>query len=186
MKSEEIDINELVSQCQKGNPKFQKVWYNMFAPRMLAVCRRYFQSEDEAEDAMIEGMFHAYKNLQQFEGKGSFEGWMRMVMVRHCLMIIRKNHLSKQNTSSLEIMIQEGSVAPDVSGYDFEIILRLLDELPLGYRTVFNLYVMEDLSHKEIAEMMGISIHTSKSQLIMARAKLQKAVEKLGIKRNII
>ncbi len=140
---------------------------------MFGVCRRYIKNEQDAEDVMINGFFKVFTKIEQFNDKGSFEGWIRRIMVNESLMFLRKYNMN------LSIEIHENQAVtemePDTAIRE-EDILKLLDLLPIGYRTVFNLYVIEGYAHKEIAEKLGISINTSKSQLIKARKKLQQLI----------
>lgn len=140
---------------------------------MFGVCRRYIKNEQDAEDVMINGFFKVFTKIEQFNDKGSFEGWIRRIMVNESLMFLRKYNMN------LSIEIHENQAVtemePDTAIRE-EDILKLLDLLPIGYRTVFNLYVIEGYAHKEIAEKLGVSINTSKSQLIKARKKLQQLI----------
>ena len=141
------------------------------------------KNEVDAEDALIKGFFKIFNNLHTFKDEGSFEGWMKRIVVNECLMLLRKNH-----NINMMIAIEDAAVVNSlkvdfVDNLTYEDVLALLDELPVGYRTVFNMYVIEGYKHREIAEIMGISINTSKSQLILAKKKLQKLVKKkLNIK----
>ncbi|NJL15078.1 MAG: sigma-70 family RNA polymerase sigma factor [Microscillaceae bacterium] len=172
---------DLARQCQQGNPKAQKMVYERYAAKMLSLCLRYVPRDDEAEDLMIGGFLKVFQKIAQFKGEGSFEGWIRRIMVNECL-----NHLRKQRwlyaTSDLP-------PAPEMSqtiahDYGAEELLALVQDLPTGYRTVFNLYAIEGYSHKEIAEQLGINENTSKSQLARARALLQKKLQQHQDKLN--
>jgi len=138
---------------------------------MFGVCRRYIKNEQDAEDVMINGFFKVFTKIEQFKDNGSFEGWIRRIMVNESLMFLRKYNMN------LSIELNETQAVTEMdadSRIREEDILKLLDYLPIGYRTVFNLYVIEGFSHKEIAEQLGVSVNTSKSQLIKARKKLQQ------------
>lgn len=140
---------------------------------MFGVCRRYIKNEQDAEDVMINGFFKVFTKIEQFNEKGSFEGWIRRIMVNESLMFLRKYNMN------LSIELNETQAVTEMdadSQIREEDILKLLDYLPIGYRTVFNLYVIEGFSHKEIAEQLGVSVNTSKSQLIKARKKLQQLI----------
>lgn len=166
----------MISGCREGDPKAQKALYDKYAGLMLAICKRYILHHNDAEDVMIEGFYKVFTNIRQFDQRGSFEGWMKRIMVNEALMWLRKRKLtivemndsfslSENNTDTGHFELEEADV------------IKLLDALPDGYRTVFNLYVMEEFKHREIAEMLGISINTSKSQLILAKKKLKELIE---------
>ena len=164
---------ELIEQCRKGIRNAQRTLYEQYAGTMLAVCSRYIADRNEAEDVMIGGFVKVFGKLDQFKHEGSFEGWIRRIMVNESLTYIRRN---KQ--MYLEVDIEEAHRSPDYAVLDnhlhAEDLMKLIEQLPTGYRTVFNLYAIEGFSHKEIAEKMGISENTSKSQLSRARSLLQK------------
>lgn len=171
-----VTDQELVQACKKGNPKAQKELYDRYAPRMFALCKRYLPVTEEAEDALLEGFFKVFSHIEQYDGSGNFEGWMRRIMINQALMKIRKKHALK-NAVKPDGDLKDNSVSIQQQ-LEAEDILKLLDHLPEGYRTVFNLYAIEGYKHREIAEMLGISINTSKSQLILARKKLRHLLQK--------
>ncbi|MEQ6166818.1 MULTISPECIES: sigma-70 family RNA polymerase sigma factor [unclassified Ekhidna] len=163
---------ELLEGCRKGKASAQRGLYDRLAPKMLGVCLRYIRDREEAEHIMIGGIVKVFEKLDQFKSEGSFEGWVRRIVVNDCLMYIRKNR-----NMSLESDIETVSDHPDLSvmedSLSQEDLLKLIGELPVGYRTVFNLYAIEGYSHAEIAEQLNISENTSKSQLSRARKWLQ-------------
>ena len=169
----------LVAACRQGNAAAQEQLYSRFAPKMLALCLRYMRHEFDAEDALARGFVKVFRCLHQFEGKGSLEGWVRRIMVHESLSILRRRE-------SLTLSIEDcytGHLAADLPAADVELqaadLLRLVQELPAGYRAVFNLCALEGYSHPEVAELLGISEGTSKSQLSKARAVLQRQVAAL-------
>ena len=170
---------ELIAQCLRQERKAQQHLFERYSPTMMGVCRRYVGNREDAEDLMIEGFFKVMTNLEKYRGDGSFEGWIRRIMVNECLMFLRKRKLllADVELNNLDKAAQF-SVEDDLAAQD---ILNLLAQLPTGYRTVFNLYVLEGYKHREIAELMGISINTSKSQLILAKKRMQDLVIKKGI-----
>lgn len=173
---------EIISKCKKGDRKAQNLLFRQYAPVLKSICLRYMKNEVDAEDALIKGFYKIFSNLKAYSGLGSFEGWMKRIVINECLMLLRKN-----NNLSMTIPIEDAkgqNMKVDfVDTLTYEDILKLLDELPTGYRTVFNMYVIEGYKHREIGEALGISINTSKSQLILARKKLQELVKKkLNIK----
>lgn len=166
---------ELIEGCRQNDRKAQKMLYDLHSPIMFGVCMRYVKNREDAEDVMIAGFFKAMTNIHQFKGAGSFQGWIRRIMVNESLMFLRKQHNFKMTVEVNNIEIKsQVSVEDELSAQD---ILNLLDKLPTGYRTVFNLYVLEGYKHREIAELLDISINTSKSQLILAKQRLQSLVK---------
>lgn len=163
---------ELIAGCQKAESKAQKFLYERFASPMYGVCLRYLKNQMDAEEALLNGFMKIYQHIDKFEGKGSFEGWVRRIMVNEALAFLRKKE-------PLHMAIEDSHVqVANVVGADHDLnegeLLELLRTLPAGYRAVFNLYAIEGFSHKEIADMLNITEGTSKSQLSKARAMLQK------------
>jgi RNA polymerase sigma-70 factor (ECF subfamily) len=165
--------DQLIAGCKKQKPKAQKAIYEKMAGKMLGVCVRYLHDREEAEHVMIGAMVKVFEKIEQYSGNGSFEGWVRRIMVNECLMYIRKNR-----AMSLEVDIEEVYSEPNLEQLENQLesedLMRLIGELPVGYRTVFNLYAIEGYNHAEIAERLGINENTSKSQLSRARKILQK------------
>jgi RNA polymerase sigma-70 factor (ECF subfamily) len=160
----------------QGDRQMQEELYNRFSGKMYAVCLRYANNADDAQDLLQEGFIKVYRNLHRFRAEGSFEGWIRRVFVNSSIEHFRKKSLQLSRVSEKE----ESTIGDtDISALDSlaeKDIIRLVQELSPGYRTVFNLYVVEGFSHKEIADQLGISEGTSKSQLARARTILQKKV----------
>ncbi|WP_299757083.1 sigma-70 family RNA polymerase sigma factor [uncultured Pontibacter sp.] len=166
---------ELIAGCQMADGKAQKLLYERFAAQMYGVCLRYLKNQMDAEEALLNGFMKIFKNVDRFEGKGSFEGWVRRIMVNEALAFLRKKE-------PLHIAIEDSYIqVATTSGADQDLaegeLLELLKTLPAGYRAVFNLYAIEGYSHKEIADMLGITEGTSKSQLSKARHMLQRRLE---------
>lgn len=137
---------------------------------------RYLPNRDEAEDNMIQAFYKIYTKISSFKGNGSFEGWMRRIAVNEALMAIRKKKMMLLDLNEVITMPANQTNIEDLLQY--EDLLVILDKLPQGYRTVFNLYVIEGYKHREIAEKLGISINTSKSQLILAKKRLREILAK--------
>ncbi|WP_080053944.1 RNA polymerase sigma factor [Spirosoma aerolatum] len=169
---------QLIAALKRGESRAHKVVYERYAGKMLAVCTRYCANRDDAEEVMIDGFMRVFEKIEQFREDGSFEGWIRRVMVTESLMFLRKNKQWRQ-----EVSIDDVTVEPDYAWADTAVnendLLRMVNQLPDGYRTVFNLYAIEGYSHAEIADMLSISEGTSKSQLSRARMLLQANVKKL-------
>ena len=126
---------------------------------------------------MIESFYRIFNKIDQYNGKGSFEGWMKRIVINECLMYLRKNNNMKMHVE-LEKAHGVSESANILSNISFNEIVELLQQLPAGYRTIFNLYVIEGYKHREIAEELGISINTSKSQLILAKKRLKALYKK--------
>ncbi len=174
----------LIQQCVEGDRRSQKMLYDKYASKMFSVCLRYAQDYQVAEDILQEGFVKAYKNMEKFRFEGSFEGWLRRIMVNTAIeMHRRKNHLYPLvDVENTEIeLIGENAVNMLAT----EDLMHMIESLSPGYKTVFNLYAIEGYSHKEIAEQLNISEGTSKSQLARARYILMELVEqRTGMKRK--
>jgi len=173
LKIQTSEEDKLIKRCRKNDGKAQEAVYNKYSTRMLGVCIRYVKDADQAEDVMIDGFVKVFNKIDQFKHQGSFEGWIRRIMVNESLTYIRKN-----KSMYLEVDIEAADKEPDYdalgSKLEADDLLAMIQSLPTGYKTVFNLYAIEGFSHKEIAEKLGVSENTSKSQLSRARALLQK------------
>lgn len=143
---------------------------------MWGVVRRYMKDSPAGEDVMVEAFYKVFSKLNTFKHNGSFEGWIRRIVVNECLMKLRKRKTLNLNIEVNNLQIAQDSPSAEDNLYESDI-LQLLSKLPDGYRTVFNLYVIEGFKHREIAEQLGISINTSKSQLILAKKKLKELVQ---------
>ena len=161
----------------KGNRKAQQELFDMFPPKMMRVCRQYLKRNDLAEEVMLNGFFKVFTKIDMYSGQGSFEGWIRRIMINESLTALRKeNKLQYAAEDELENTL-EYSDSFD-SELTIEEIQKLIDSLPDGYKTVFVLYVVEGYKHSEIAELLQISEGTSKSQLSKARVMLQQMINK--------
>lgn len=180
------NLEECIRKCSSGDRRAQTTLYNHFAPKMYGVCLRYSKDVTEAEDNLQEGFIRIFTKIGQFGYKGSFEGWMRRIMVNTSLEKFRKNsHLYPVE----DMAVYEGtSFAEDtISGISTDDLLKMVQKLPPRYRMVFNLFAIEGYSHQEIGEMMNISEGTSKSNLSRARMTLQKKViEEFDLEKNTV
>jgi len=167
---------ELIELAVENNRHAQQKIYSRFAPKMLSVCRQYIKDLHQAEDIMITAFMKVFTNMKNFEHKGSFEGWIRRIMVNECISFIRAE--KKVKFIEDEKYIEE-SFNNIESQFSVEDIQFLIDSLPEGYKMVFNLYCIEGFKHQEIAAMLGINEGTSKSQLSHARKMLQDNISKL-------
>lgn len=158
----------------EGKREAQKALYNRYAPKMLSVCRYYVKDLHFAEDVMVTAFFKAFTHLESFRGDGSFEGWLRKIMVRESISFLR----SKKDMEYLEdgfTMVTSDETDENLDA-DAETLQLLIDELPEGYKTVLLLYAVEGHSHKEISQMLNIAESTSKSQLFKARKMLRQHI----------
>lgn len=162
----------LIEKCRKNDSRAQASIYEKYFSKMMAICMRYVKEKNEAEDIMIQGFMKAFSKIEQFKQEGSFEGWLRRIMVNESLTYLRRN-----KSMYLEVDIENADREPNyatlTTHLEAEDLMKMVGELPMGYRTVFNLYAIEGYSHKEIGEQLGITVNTSKSQLSRARNMLQ-------------
>ena len=178
-----ITETDLVKGSLAGNRRIQELLYERFSPKMYAICLRYAGNTDDAQDILQEGFIKVFRNLEKFRFEGSFEGWMRRVFVNTSIEQYRRKVYLNSITEQEEKTIEDASVNA-LSKLAEKDIIELIQQLSPGYRTVFNLYVIEGYSHKEIGELMHISEGTSKSQLARAKSLLQKKVALLMNENN--
>jgi RNA polymerase sigma factor (sigma-70 family) len=174
----ELDI---IKGCIRNDRQSQRALFERYSGVMLTVCRRYTRHEMEAEDILQDSLIKVFKNIDKFKFEGSFEGWVRRIVVNTALKNYKKSSVQKEDIG-LEAY-QEGAMEPTaVANLGEEELLNMIAQLPDGYRVVFNLYVIEGYSHKEIADMLVVQESTSRSQLVKARRLLQEML----IQRNRI
>jgi RNA polymerase sigma-70 factor (ECF subfamily) len=179
---------QIVKDCIAGKRQAQKLLFETFAPVMLGVCMRYCHDRDEAEDILQEAFIKVFQNIHSFRGEGSLAGWIKRVIVNHAINYINKRnkiarHEKIDEIRETEILdFNETVEFPDE--YNPALLLKLIQDLPEGYRTVFNLHIFEDYGHKEIARILGITENTSKTQLFKARRWLKNKIEETRIKKN--
>ena len=168
---------DLIAACQRGEPRAQRQLYERLAGLMLTVCRRYLRRREDAEEALLLGFAQMFRALPAYRGTGSFEGWVRRIMVNQALVELRRR---EPLTLSFDDFARPENLAATPATADTQLqaddLLALLGALPPGYRTVFNLFALEGYGHPEIAALLGISEGTSKSQLSKARALLQRRI----------
>ena len=169
----------LIRRAVAGQREAQKNLYDRYAPRMLALCQRYIKDVHFAEDVMIEGFVKVFDKLDTFQFNGSFEGWVRRIMVREAIDYLRKRRFVVFDDTRMETTHLVEEVADP---YQLEALEQLIEKLPEGYRLVFYLYAVEGYKHAEIAELLEISENTSKSQLYKARRQLQEQLEQISIR----
>lgn len=172
-----MDEQQLLKDCLKGDVHAQKRLYDTYARKMFGVCLRYAADQGMAEDFLQEGFIRVFTRLKSYRMEGSFEGWMRRIMVNTSLEILRKKDVFRY-ASPLNDELQVSDPVEDVEDIpDTDLLVRLIQEMPAGFRAVFNLYAVENHSHKEIGQLLGISEGTSKSQYARARAWLQQRLK---------
>lgn len=176
--------SDLVEGCKRGDRKMQHELYNRYAPKMYGVCLRYAGNAEEAEDILQEGFIKIFNKIHSYRGDGSFEGWVRRIFVNTAIEHYRKKTYLQPITETEENTM-EGKYLSVLDSLAEKDIIQLVQQLSPGYRSVFNMYVVEGYSHKQIAEMMGISEGTSKSQLSRAKLILQELVKTFIEKRKV-
>jgi RNA polymerase sigma-70 factor, ECF subfamily len=179
-----IDQNQLIAKAIENNRQAQHEIYNKFASKMLSVCRQYIKDVHHAEDVMITGFMKVFVNLNKFENKGSFEGWIKRIMIHECIDFLRVKKNSFNHKDIDDVVLTEDEDFYELNDFSIDDIQLMIDNLPNGYKTVFNLYVIEGYKHQEIAEMLKISEGTSKSQLSHAKKMLQQQITELKQKIN--
>ncbi len=182
------EIRNIINGCLNGNRRDQELLYRRHAPKLYAVCLQYSGNDEEARDILQEGFIKIFENLNHYKYEGSFEGWMRRIIVNTALEKYRGRHnLYRVDDIDNIPELDSEPDSEDYSGLDAEDLMEIIRELPPKYRMVFNLFAIEGYSHKEIGEMVNISEGTSKSNLARARIILQRRVGSYtGIKRKVL
>ncbi|MDR6299714.1 RNA polymerase sigma factor [Mesonia maritima] len=169
-----MSIEQLIKQCKQQDLKSQEQLYRLFSGKLFAVCLKYSRNYHEAEDNLQDAFLIIFDKIAQFKGKGSFEGWLKRIVINTALQRYRKG------PQVFEIIheenIEEPEIEIDEEEFSLKFLLEIIQELPDRYRMVFNLYALDGFSHKEIAEMMQISVGTSKSNLARARQILKEKI----------
>lgn len=173
-----MNETELVERCGKGDNLARKQLYERYARQLMAICIRYTGDREVAQDVLHDGFLNIFRSFGQFtyKGEGSLKAWLSRIMVNEAL-----GYLRKKSTSYQEVVVDELPEVVDGDDEDLEqipqsVLMQFIKELPDGYRTVFNLYVFEDKGHKEIAQILGITEHTSSSQFYRAKTLLIKKI----------
>jgi RNA polymerase sigma factor (sigma-70 family) len=171
-----IISKNIIEACKKNDRSSQKIVYEKFFDRMFAVCRRYVRNDEETPEVLNDGFISVFQNIHQYKGEGSFEGWIRKIMVNKALDYLRTNKKYKETLQYVDNYKEEPSFvdAEIISSCNIDELYDLIQNLPTVYRMVFNLYAIEGFSHKEIAEKIGISENTSRWYLSESRKKLKE------------
>lgn len=173
------DEAQLIYDCQQENVAAQKYLYERFAQKMMGVCFRYVNDYETARDLLHDGFIRVFRYIHSFHGEGSFEGWMRRVFVTTALEYLRKNDVMQEHfdiADCFDLQSDDESIIEQLSAEDLR---KIIVSLPTGFRTVFNLYVIEGYSHKEIAAILGITESTSRSQFARAKMMLREKIRTL-------
>jgi|TARA_R110002110_G_scaffold50369_13_gene149125 RNA polymerase sigma-70 factor (ECF subfamily) len=174
------NYSSLIAKARKGNRRAEHELFELFAPKMLSICRQYVKNNNLAEEVLLTGFLKVFTHLKSFQGNGSFEGWIRRIMVNESISQLRKDK-KLLFSDDIEIENSMSQVAYVETELEVGEIQLLIDALPDGYKTVFVLYAVEGYKHGEIAELLQISESTSKTQLFKARRMLQEKVNKQNI-----
>lgn len=174
-----MDETQLIKGCRKGDRLAQKELYEKYSRKMMGVCLRYVNDRETARDLLQDGFVKVFTSMDSYLGAGSFEGWMRKIFVNCALEYLRKSDVLRESTdldNTAELIQPDSSVISSMSAAE---LMQLVQELPTGFRTVFNLFAIEGYSHKEISEMLNITESTSRSQFTRAKQMLQKRINAL-------
>ncbi|WP_162126764.1 RNA polymerase sigma factor [Flavobacterium phycosphaerae] len=169
-----MDLKQLINDCKNNNRKAQEQLYQLYSPKLFAVCLKYSRNYSEAQDNLQDGFLIIFNKIEQFSFKGSFDGWLKRIMINNVL-----QHYRNQTFLSLvnEDVEDDCEIDLDDENISLDYLLKIIQELPDRYRLVFNLYVLDGFTHQEIADMLSINIGTSKSNLARARMILKDKIE---------
>lgn len=169
-----MSLDQLINGCKKNDTKAQSELYHLFSGKLFALCLKYSRNYAEAEDHLQDAFLTIFEKINQFKNKGSFEGWLKRIAVNTVLQQYRKEKvydITQENT------LEDVEVEIDQDNIPLQYLLKIIQELPDRYRLVFNLYVLDGYSHKDISEMLNITVGTSKSNLARARYILKETIE---------
>jgi len=177
-----LSEDQLIERCRKNDRTAQKMLYDKYSSTMLGICMRYVFERSEAEDILQEGFLKIFTKISEFEGRGSFEGWMKRVFINTAITLYHKNSKHNKYHYNIDDVHISKSEKPAIGESEFtnEELLNIIHSLPKGYKLVFNMYAIEGFKHKEIAEMLKIDINTSKSQYSRAKKLIRKKLEVYG------
>lgn len=173
---------ELVAACRRGERSAQKRVYELFSGRMINICKRYTKDADQAQDLMHDGFIKVFMNIKSFKGQSSLQTWITRIMINNCISAIRKDLKRgiQVQVENVPLKEEEPDYFEEPRGITAKQVFQCLQDLPLGYKTVFSLYVLDGYSHREISEELGVSEGTSKSQLSKAKRMLAKMLRELS------
>lgn len=180
-------IEELVEACQRSDPRAQHILYDRYKSRMLAVCIRYARTKAEAEDIFQDAFIKVFRNIQEIKQISATDGWIKAIVIRTAINYYHrttKNGFIELHAETTEQLFEADDYERIIHQMDLEILIRMINSLPNGYRTVINLYLIDGYTHKDIADMLLISEGTSKSQYRRGRNLLIKKLQQKGIFQN--
>ena len=169
-----MSLKKLINKCKKKDIKAQEKLYRMYAGKLFGLCLKYSNSYEQAEDSLQDGFITIFNKIEQYKDKGSFEGWMKRIVINTSLQQHRKNRYFEIINENL---LEDPEIEVDNEEISTDFLLEKIQELPTRYRQIFNLYALDGFSHKEIADMLGISVGSSKSNLARARNILKEKIE---------
>lgn len=176
-------LTELVEGCQRRERKAQNVFYDRYQRKMLGICRRYARTLSEAEDIFQEAFIKVFKKIDDLKTPESADAWVKSIIVRTALSYYERTTKKELMSTPIDLSVQDWD--PDEfttwAHVDIELVLKVLSELPNGYRTIINLYLIDGYNHTEIMEMLGIELSTSKSQLMRGKKLLMKKLQEIGV-----
>jgi len=166
----------LINECVKGNRIAQRMLYDQYVDYLMLICMRYIPHREEAREILMDSFVNAFRNIDRFEyrGDGSLKAWLKKITINQCLMYVRKQNFILSDSVEPAEIVETGNSIDAISNLNMKELLSMIQGLPDGYRTIFNLYVFEEMKHREIALLLNISESTSKSQLHKAKMQLQK------------
>lgn len=170
----------LLEACRKGDRIAQKQLFDLLAPKMYPICLRYMSTRESAQDVLQEGFITLFSKLDAYSGKGSFEGWARKIFVNTALMQLRKTDAIKMSDDIEEARSLASEAVTPVQNLGYKELMALIGKLPASLKTVFNLFVIEGYTHKDIAEILGVEEATSRSKLQRARVRLQELIKEMN------
>ncbi|MCI6493611.1 MAG: RNA polymerase sigma factor [Bacteroidales bacterium] len=173
----ELFDSQLIDACKKGDRASQKILFDRLAPRMFPLCIRYVKDRSLAEDILQDGFITLFTRIDTYKADGSFEGWARRIFVTTALMSLRKKDALKMSDELDTARGMKAETVSQMQNIGYKELMELVMTLPAGFRTVFNMYAIEGYSHKEIAQMLGITETTSRTQFSRARAWLQNKIK---------
>lgn len=176
---------QIIEGCSRHDRRAQKVLYDKYSRFLLGICLRYVADKAEAEDILQESLLKIFFNIKEYSGTGSFTGWLRKIAVNTAITHYHKNLKFRYHLEIEEyVSVETGTESFEEDFFTAEELYQILNELPKGYRLIFNLYAVEGYKHKEIAEMLGIDVNTSKSQYSRAKSVIRKRLEELDTLRK--
>lgn len=173
--------SDIIEGCIFGNPRMQRMLYEKYSPKMYALCIRYAGNTDDAQDILQDGFVKVFSNIGKYKGTGSFEGWIRRIIVNTAIEHFRKKNMLQVIDEKTETQLADENTNI-FNQLEAKELLEIIKSMPSGYRTVFNLYAVEGYTHKEIATMMNLTEGTSKSQYARAKSWLQEKIKKMQLK----